>query len=74
MTYLYIRNGRQRLLAVGMLSRKRQKTSHTQCDSSRNGFGFDPKRDPRHHDNETGRYVSMEKVVSQTPPELENHF
>ena len=57
-----------------MLRGQGEQTGDAQRDPGRNGLGLDPERDPGHHDDQTGGDVSVEKVVAQATPELEDHL
>ena len=58
-------------MAVGVLRRKRQETGDPQRDPSGHSLRLDPKGNPGHHDDQTGRDVGMEEVISQATSELE---
>ena len=58
-------------MAVGVLRRKRQETGDPQRDPSGHCLRLDPKGNPGHHDDQTGRDVGMEEVISQATSELE---
>ena len=73
-TYFDVRDRGKRLLTVGVLGGEGEKTGDAEGDACGNSLGFDPKRDPGHHHNQTSRDVSVEEIVAQATTKLEDHL
>ena len=58
-------------MAVGVLCGKRQEAGDPQRYPGGHSLRLDPKGNPGHHDDQTGRDVGMEEVISQATSELE---
>ncbi len=74
LAHFYVGNGRQGLLAVGVLRGEREQAGDTQGDSGWHGLRLDPERDPRHDDDKASWHISVEKVVAEATLEHEHHF
>lgn len=69
----HVRNGRQRLLGLGVLGGQRQQRGHAERNARRNRLRLDPERDPRHDDDQRRRDVRVEEMVAEAPPQVEHH-
>lgn len=49
-----------------------QQWRHSQGDTGRDRLRFDPERDPRHDDDQRGRYVRVEEVIAQPTAQIEH--
>ena len=70
---LDVGDGRQRLLAVGVLGGEGQQGGHAQGHPGGDSLGLDPETDPGHHHDQAGGDVGVEHEVAQPPSELEDH-
>ena len=68
---LYVGDGRERLLAVGVLGGEGEQGGDPQRYPGRHRLRLDPERDPGHHHDQAGRDVGLEHEVAECPSELE---
>lgn len=60
-------------MRLGVLGGQSQQRCDAQRDPGRNGFRFDPERNPRHDDNQCRRDVGVEQMVAQPAPQIKHH-
>lgn len=51
-----------------------QQWRHAEGDPRRDGFRLDPKGDPGHDDDQSGRDVRVEQVIAQSPAQIEDNL
>lgn len=51
-----------------------QQWRHAKSDPCRDGFRLDPEGDPGHDDDQGGRDVRVEQVITQSPAQIEDNL